>query len=67
MPTGHEGGVDVATALGPGDGLQPDAVLGGGSQLGHGVGGRCWTQHHLLGRPKRTKNRVSKNPKLGIV
>lgn len=56
--TGHEDGDDMATPLGPGDGLQPDVVLRGASELSHGVGGRCWTQHHLLGQPKHTKTKL---------
>lgn len=58
--TGGEAGVDMATPLGPGDGLQPDVVLRGAGELSHGVRGCCWTQHHLLGQPKHTKTKLTK-------
>lgn len=64
--TGREGGVDVVTPLGPGDGLQPDVVLGGASQLSHAVGGCCRAQHHLLGQPKRTKTKLTIQHTLGL-
>lgn len=64
--TGREGGVDMMTPLGPGDGLQPDLVLGGASQLSHAVGGRCRAQHHLLGQPKHTKTKSKIQHRLGI-
>lgn len=56
--TGHEDGVDMATPLGPGDGLQSDIVLRGASELRHGVRGCCWTQHHLLGQAKQTRTKL---------
>lgn len=49
----------MVTPLGPGDGLQPDVVLGGASQLNHAVGGRRRAQHHLLGQPQRTKTKLT--------
>lgn len=49
----------MATALGPGDGLQPDAVVGGGAELSHAVGGRRGAQNHLLGGAERTETKLT--------
>lgn len=52
--TGREDGSYLATPLGPGDGLQSDAVLCGASQLSHAVRGGCRAEHHLLKPHART-------------
>lgn len=46
--TGGEDGGNIATPLGPSQGLQPHLVLSGGAERRHDVGGRSGTQHHLL-------------------
>lgn len=52
----------MVTPLGPGDGLQPDAVLRGASQLSHAIRRCCRAQHHLLGQHRQT---VNENPTQG--